>query len=106
LTLFRIEQQRKIVFQKRNKILFDDSVLDSYESESPGHFKQLVSKVDRTRVEAACRRISSLFLDKFWSSHLAEIADIREGVHLVRLGGEKPVLVFHDSRDEIFLAIQ
>jgi len=100
-----IEQQRKIVFQKRNEILFDDSVLDFYESESPGHFKQLVSKVDRTQLEAACRRMSLHFLDKFWSQHLAEIADIREGVHLVRLGGEKPVLVFQklaiDSFDKL-----
>jgi len=100
-----IEQQRKIIFRKRNEILFDDSVLDFYESESPGHFKQLVSKVKRTQLEAACRRISLHFLDKFWSGHLAEIADIREGVHLVRLGGERPVLVFQklaiDSFDKL-----
>ncbi len=100
-----IEQQRKIVFQKRNEVLFSDSVLDFYERKSPGHFKQLVSKVDLTQVEAACRRISLHFLDKFWSGHLAEIADIREGVHLVRLGGERPVLVFQklaiDSFDKL-----
>jgi len=101
-----IEQQRKIVFQNRNEILFDDSVLDFYELESPGHFKQLVSKVDRTQLEAACRRISSYFLDKFWSQHLAEIADIREGVHLVRLGGEKPVLVFQKLAIESFDKLQ
>lgn len=101
-----IEQQRKIVFQERNEILFDDSVLDFYESEFPGHFKRLVSKVDRTQIEAACRRISLHFLDKFWSSHLAEIADIREGVHLVRLWGEKPLLVFQKLAIENFDKLQ
>jgi len=101
-----VEQQRKIVFQKRNEILFDNSVLDFYESESPGHFKRLVSKVDRAHLEAACRRISLHFLDKFWSQHLAEIADIREGVHLVRLGGEQPVLVFQKLAIENFDKLQ
>jgi len=48
-----IEQQRRIVFQERNEILFHDSVPDFYESESSGHFKQLVSKVDRTQLDAA-----------------------------------------------------
>ncbi len=89
-----LEQQRRIIFQKRNELLFNDSALDFYESESPEHFKQLVSKVERTQLATACRRLSLYFLDKFWSTHLAEIADIREGVHLVRLGGQKPVLAF------------
>ena len=51
-------------------------------------------KLNGRKLEAACRRISLHFLDKFWSGHLAEMADIREGVYLVRLGGETPVLVF------------
>ena len=85
-----IEQQRKIIFKRRNDLLFGDSILDFYEAQSPDYFAQLTSKIDGMKIEEVCRFISLVHLDKCWSQYLAEIAEIREGIHLARLGGEIP----------------
>lgn len=35
------------------------------------------------------------FIDQTWSQYLEEMDDIREGIHLVRLGQENPLLAFN-----------
>ena len=53
-----------------------------------------------------CRYISLYYSDRSWSRYLAEMADIREGIHLNRIGGKNPVLEFHRLAIEIFNNIQ
>jgi preprotein translocase subunit SecA len=89
-----VEQQRKMIFQQRRNILSANFALDSYQSNSPDQFRNLMAKVGADRLHKICNHISLFYLDKFWSSYLAEIADIREGIHLTRLGGQEPVFEF------------
>jgi preprotein translocase subunit SecA len=45
----------------------------------------------------------SLFhIDKSWSQYLAEIADIREGIYLTRIGGQDPLFEFHKQSVKMF----
>ncbi len=97
-----VEQQRKMIFQRRKDILIGNSNLDSYQSNSPAHFQNLVTKIGEKQLLKICNRISLFYLDQFWSNYLAEIADIREGIHLTRLGGQEPVFEFHKISIEIF----
>jgi preprotein translocase subunit SecA len=41
-----------------------------------------------------------------WSRYLAEIADLREGIHFTRIGGQEPVFVFHEQSIAIFDKLQ
>lgn len=90
-----VEKQRQIIFEKRRKALLSEDVQRFFESNSSEHFAHLATKVESQELKDACRKISLFHLDRLWSQYLAEITDIREGVHLGRLGGEKPLLVFH-----------
>lgn len=97
-----VEQQRKMIFEKRKDILNGNSALDFYQSNSPHHAYQLKLKIAEDRLHKICSHISLFYLDKFWSSYLAEIADIREGIHLTRLGGQEPLFEFQKLAIEIF----
>ena len=49
-----------------------------------------------------CRLISLYFIDKTWSQYLNEIANIRDGIHLTRLGKQEPLFEYHKLAIEIF----
>ncbi len=40
------------------------------------------------------RRLTLYHLDRLWSEHLAHVQDLRDGIHLVRVGGQDPLTVF------------
>lgn len=42
-----------------------------------------------------CRRLQLVALDREWSSYLADMADIREGIHLRRFGRQDPLYEFN-----------
>lgn len=110
ITLFKYsyltEQQRKIIFQKRNDILRGDSVLDFYQSNSLDQFKQLMAKIGQEDLLKICKQVSLFHLDKSWSQYLAEITDIREGIYLRRIGGQDPLFEFHKLIVEMFDKLQ
>jgi len=97
-----VEQQQRMIFQQRKAILMGNIVFDFYQSHSPSHFQNLKTKIGEEQLLEICSRISLFYLDKFWSDYLAEIADIREGIHLTRLGGQEPVFEFQKRSIEIF----
>ncbi len=101
-----VEQQRKMIFQQRNDILMGTSVLDFYQSNSPDQFQSLMAKIGGESLYKICQHISLFHLDKFWSGYLAEIADIREGIHLTRLGGQEPLIEFQKRSIELFENLQ
>ncbi len=43
--------------------------------------------------------------DSLWASHLEYTKDLQESIHLVRLGGEVPIRVFHKKADDHFKLI-
>jgi preprotein translocase subunit SecA len=101
-----VEQQRKMVFETRKDILNGNSALDFYQSNSPDQFQKLITKISEEQFLKICSQISLFYLDQFWSNYLAEIADIREGIHLTRLGGQEPVFEFQKLSIEIFDKLQ
>ena len=101
-----IDQQRKIIFQRRDDILLGNSFLDLYRSNAPDQFDQLMAKTGFKKLLQTCRQISLFHLDKLWSQYLAETADLREGIHFTRIGGQEPVFVFHEQSIKIFDKLQ
>jgi preprotein translocase subunit SecA len=101
-----LEKQRKIIFQKRKDILYHNSVPDIYQSNAPDQFKILLMKIGEQELIKTCKYLYLFYLDKYWSRYLAEVADIREGIHLQSLGGEDPLFVFHKLTLEMFRELQ
>ncbi len=65
-----LEKQRRRVMDRRQAILLDDAT------------------------PAAQRLIALAHIDRLWRDHLALCADLREGIHLVSLGGQDPLSRF------------
>jgi preprotein translocase subunit SecA len=97
-----LEKQRTVISQTRRDILFNVSIPKIYRSRSKKRFDRLTTEIGRQQVLAVCRQISLFYLDRTWSRYLAEIADIREGIHLTRLGGQIPVFEFNKQAVAIF----
>jgi len=90
-----LEQQRRLLFQRREQWLISDACLGLFRERAPQALAALEAAAGPEAVLEAGRRISLLCLDQAWSRHLAAIADIREGIHMARLGGQDPLLEFH-----------
>lgn len=101
-----IEEQRKILFAKRNNIVSGKWVHDFFESNSPDKFNEISSKIDPKKLDNICKHISLYYTDKSWSQYLADIAEVREGIHYTRIGGQAPVLEFHKLAVKIFDELQ
>ena len=40
--------------------------------------------------------------DNLWAKHLQFVTELKDGIHLVRLGGRNPLRYFHEKTDEHF----
>ena len=54
----------------------------------------LVAATDEASVCRAERLVTLFHIDRVWCDHLSLIADVREGIHLVALGGHDPLSKF------------
>ncbi|MFT5144132.1 MAG: preprotein translocase subunit SecA, partial [Thalassolituus oleivorans] len=98
-----IDRQRRIVVEWRRQLL-------------TGNLPQLSDAATAGPVTATTDHLRRLFLDALderWTDHLALASDIRDGVHLVRLGGLDPVYEFQKQvagafvgfRDEVIQTV-
>jgi preprotein translocase subunit SecA len=52
------------------------------------------------------RRAALFHIDGAWADHLAWLADLREGIHLVSIGRKEPLQEFQSAATEAFLGLQ
>ena len=100
-----IEQQRKILFQKRKGILTGRSILDFYRLHSPDRCKAIAAAAGEPSLLRLCRHISLAHLDTAWSHYLGEIEEIRECIHLRVYGKQDPLYEFNKCAIELFDAL-
>jgi preprotein translocase subunit SecA len=88
-----IEKQRQVLFKRRQDILFDQTATEFFRIQKPKKFAAYAALIGEESLRNVCNMISLYHIDTYWSDYIAEIADIREGIHLKRLGGQDP---FHE----------
>ena len=106
-----VEDQRRAVLEYRDQVLNSDAALRELETSSPDRVGELraAGVPDEVLIEAA-RQISLSCLDQAWAEHLAQAADLREGIHLRALGSSSnpfggslvPVQEFNRELTELF----
>ena len=102
-----IEEQRIKLHEKRGSLLFGRQ--PELWRQRPERFRQLAEEVGEDIVHRAETTVTLHHIDRAWSEHLAGVAHLREGIHLVGLGGEDPLTSFqvrtaksfHELRTEI-----
>jgi preprotein translocase subunit SecA len=97
-----LERQRLTIMQWRQLSLEDPESLDVWQR-SPDARAALVTAAGEEAVRHAEQAVTLHHIDRAWCDHLALAADLREGIHLVSLGGQDPLARF---TSEITLAFQ
>ena len=101
-----VETQRRFLFEKRSMILQENSAMEFCADRLPDKVNQLLKLIDQDALGEVCRRLFLFHMDRAWSQYLADIADIREGIHWRRFGGQKPVREFIKLSVERFDELQ
>jgi len=82
-----LDQQREIITDLRNEILF--------------------SKANATSGEELAKiQLSLFFINKHWTEYLDYMSYLREGIHLTMIGGKNPLDEYHKEAIDTFQAIQ
>lgn len=94
-----IEEQRKYFLGKRQKVLYENIHLKTISIDPPESEELIITSAN----------IKKFILNQYdlaWAKHLNFASELREGIHLVRLGGENPVRVFQKKTYEHFNQVQ
>jgi preprotein translocase subunit SecA len=86
-----IEQQRVALAERRERLLTSEIAAIMLLERSPEKAKE----TDEDVLSEAARAIALYHLDRLWAEHLAELNEVREGVHLRALGKLDPLDEFH-----------
>jgi preprotein translocase subunit SecA len=101
-----IETERKIVQQKReNILLFRDATWEKRRL-PPTLRTRGITRFGPQDWEEILRQVRLFHLDRCWSDHLAFLADVRESIHIVSLGGKEPLHEFHRSAVDAFAEME
>ncbi len=89
-----VERQRRAVLARREEVL-DGGAVEVVRGLGPQKLSALDKEVPSDVLEKALRHMVLFHVDRAWSDHLATMADIREGIHLTRLGGRSPTAEYN-----------
>ncbi len=96
------ETQRGIVEEQRAEVLTTDAAAEILGAVDTERFSALQRRLGESDTTELCRRIMLLEIDRAWCEHLGTVADIREGIHLQRLGRQDPLFVFQKETGLLF----
>lgn len=91
-----LEKQRQIIHNRRDAVLHGEA-RSVFAEKAAERFRQWEEAVGHEAVAQAERQILLAHIDNAWEEHLARMADLREGVHLVALGGLDPGQFFRKA---------
>ena len=100
-----IAQQRAILVERRNTLLRTPTAREELEKKSPERYEALAGDLSEEQLEKICRQIMLYHLDRGWADHLAYLADIRESIHLRKLGHQSPIDEFHRMAVDAFASL-
>jgi preprotein translocase subunit SecA len=88
-----VEEQRRMMMTRRQAILHGQETPDVWHR-LPEKRAQLAAAIGEEAVVRVERLATLHEIDRNWRDHLSLVADVREGIHLVSLGGQDPLAHF------------
>lgn len=82
-----LERQRRSIQEHRQKLMRGDEEPTLLCDGDPELFEKLTTEFGPELVQKVERQITLCQIDRCWSEHLSQVAEIREGIHLVSIGG-------------------
>lgn len=96
-----IERQRRDLAARRIETLQGRAVSPLARAR-PELRAAIAHRVGERALREAEREVSLRHIDRAWSEHLEAMADLREGIHLVRVGGRDPLHEFVEASSRAF----
>jgi preprotein translocase subunit SecA len=97
-----LEQQRIILFAKRKEILETDTASQFFKEHVPDIYQKLCSQMHNDELMSLCRNISLSVIDNCWSDFIMAMLDIKDSIHLQRLGGLNPLFEYRKTSISLF----
>ncbi len=82
-----LERQRRVMHERRKNLLAGGDFPSLLRDNEPELYEKLVGEFGESVVRDVERQITLCQIDRCWSEHLSQVAEIREGIHLVSIGG-------------------
>lgn len=79
---------------------------DILRSWKPEVYHQLMIKLGEEKLREIEKKITLFHIDQIWADHLAYIADIRESIHLEKVGGKTPIIEFQKKITDSFINLE
>jgi preprotein translocase subunit SecA len=92
---FCLEQQRRTVHDRRRKLLLKQESPSILSKHDPELLDNLVTRFGPEVIAEAERQVTIWQIDRNWAKHLSHVADIRDQIHLISMGGLNPVDEFN-----------
>jgi preprotein translocase subunit SecA len=99
-----VERQREHLMERRQALLCGEETPGVWRA-SPNRYGALVAIASERAVREAEVAVTLHEIDRAWRDHLALIADLREGIHLVSLGGRDALTQFTQEAIAAFARI-
>ncbi len=100
-----VEKQRQAIQQRRRDVLFDEaaSLLEELDIKL---YDSILAAVGPEQLLEAERLIELSIIDEMWSDYLAEVAELRGGIHWVSWGGRDPLHSFLTTVVDLFADLE
>jgi preprotein translocase subunit SecA len=101
-----VETQRRIVAGWRDAVFAAEGGEAAPSWVPPELLEAGAARLGRETFDRIVRRASLFHIDGAWADHLAWLADLREGIHLVSIGRKEPLQEFQKAATEAFLELE
>ncbi len=101
-----VETQRQIVAGWRDEVFAPARGELRRFWPGPGTVEAGTERFGQAGFDRMARRAALVEIDAAWSDHLAWLADLREGIHLVSIGRQEPLQEFQKAATDAFLALE
>jgi len=96
------EQQRQWITSRRTDILFGKKRLSVLQAQEPQFYQKVLSEVGIGGIETAERQLLLYFINQHWADYLSTMEYVREGIHLMVIGGKSPLDEYHKAAISAF----
>jgi preprotein translocase subunit SecA len=98
-------QQRAIIAAYRYGVLSSENIPDIFLEKAVARTNEIRSRRGSAAAGSICRILLLHELDSAWSAYLADMADVRDGIHFRRFGNQDPLHVYNSLAIERFAAV-
>ncbi|NCB74663.1 MAG: accessory Sec system translocase SecA2 [Clostridia bacterium] len=101
-----VEEQRRLVYKKREDILFERIRLSLLEKERPERFEELLAEVSESEFLRAQKQIELYAINKCWSEHLLYIESVMDEIKMISVTKGNPHAYYNQKLTDGFDSLQ